>query len=184
MLLFLLVGSQEARSSPVHNSTPRHAQTSSCAVASYFCWDPPVQLPVTGCAWCSLVCLEEQLHQAQVSDHTLATTKQPAHTAVQQTHPTHTRTPRHLLQYPNRMPQRAAAPREISPSEITLATGGFHSLAEVGEGGFGKVYRAMLSHQPVAIKVRLQHHSCCCCCCCSLNRSPTRILQQQQQQAK
>lgn len=45
------------------------------------------------------------------------------------------------------------APREISPSEIAVATGGFHTLAEVGEGGFGKVYRAMISHQPVAIKV-------------------------------
>lgn len=45
-------------------------------------------------------------------------------------------------------------PREIAPSEIAVATGGFHNLAEVGEGGFGKVYRAMISHQPVAIKVR------------------------------
>lgn len=47
----------------------------------------------------------------------------------------------------------AGTPREIAPSEIAVATGGFHTLAEVGEGGFGKVYRAMLSHQPVAIKV-------------------------------
>jgi hypothetical protein len=29
----------------------------------------------------------------------------------------------------------------VQPSEVALATGGFHSLAEIGEGGFGKVYR-------------------------------------------
>jgi len=52
------------------------------------------------------------------------------------------------------MPPRVA-PRDIAPSEIAVATGGFHTLAEVGEGGFGKVYRAMLGHQPVAIKVCL-----------------------------
>lgn len=29
----------------------------------------------------------------------------------------------------------------VQPCEVALATGGFHSLAEIGEGGFGKVYR-------------------------------------------
>jgi hypothetical protein len=34
------------------------------------------------------------------------------------------------------------------------ATGGFSELAVIGEGGFGRVYRAMLSATPVAVKAR------------------------------
>lgn len=33
------------------------------------------------------------------------------------------------------------------------ATGGFHELAVIGEGGFGRVYRCMLGPLPVAVKV-------------------------------
>lgn len=42
----------------------------------------------------------------------------------------------------------------VGPTEIAAATGGFHAVAEIGEGGFGKVYRAMVNHRPVACKVR------------------------------
>lgn len=42
---------------------------------------------------------------------------------------------------------------ECTVSEITRATGVFDALNVIGEGGFGKVYRAMLHHTPVAIKV-------------------------------
>lgn len=49
---------------------------------------------------------------------------------------------------------RQPPPAQLSPAELAVATGGFHSLAEIGEGGFGKVFRAMLHHRPVAIKVR------------------------------
>lgn len=37
--------------------------------------------------------------------------------------------------------------------ELEKATGGFHSSCLIGEGGFGKVYRAMVYLTPVAIKV-------------------------------
>jgi hypothetical protein len=43
--------------------------------------------------------------------------------------------------------------RELAAQEIFAATGGLDSISIVGEGGFGKVYRAMLHHTPVAIKV-------------------------------
>jgi len=43
--------------------------------------------------------------------------------------------------------------REVGPCEVASSTGGFHSISEIGEGGFGKVYRAMLNQRPVAIKV-------------------------------
>ncbi|KAG1679318.1 hypothetical protein FOA52_009350 [Chlamydomonas sp. UWO 241] len=41
----------------------------------------------------------------------------------------------------------------FSASELHSATGGFNSLCLIGEGGFGKVYRAMVNLTPVAIKV-------------------------------
>ncbi len=44
--------------------------------------------------------------------------------------------------------------QNVPPAVLALATGGFHTLAEIGEGGFGKVYRAMVNNRPVAIKVR------------------------------
>lgn len=43
---------------------------------------------------------------------------------------------------------------DVNPANIAAATGGFHVVAEIGEGGFGKVYRAMVNHRPVACKVR------------------------------
>lgn len=42
----------------------------------------------------------------------------------------------------------------VLPADVAAATGGFHTVAEIGEGGFGKVYRAMVNHRPVACKVR------------------------------
>ncbi len=42
----------------------------------------------------------------------------------------------------------------VRPADVAAATGGFHVVAEIGEGGFGKVYRAMVNHRPVACKVR------------------------------
>lgn len=47
-----------------------------------------------------------------------------------------------------------AAGRTFTYSELAAATGGFNPLSIIGEGGFGKVYRAMLHYTPVAIKVR------------------------------
>ena len=38
-------------------------------------------------------------------------------------------------------------------AELYEASGGFHCLCLIGEGGFGKVYRAMVQLTPVAIKV-------------------------------
>eukprot|EP00798_Chlamydomonas_sp_ICE-L_P025110 gene25110-10751_t len=38
-------------------------------------------------------------------------------------------------------------------SDLWNSTGGFHQICCVGEGGFGKVYRAMVNLTPVAIKV-------------------------------
>ncbi|KAG2453662.1 hypothetical protein HYH02_001875 [Chlamydomonas schloesseri] len=42
---------------------------------------------------------------------------------------------------------------EYGVTELYAATGGFHKLCLIGEGGFGKVYRAMINYTPVAIKV-------------------------------
>ncbi|GLC45115.1 hypothetical protein PLESTB_001469900 [Pleodorina starrii] len=42
---------------------------------------------------------------------------------------------------------------EYGVAELYAATGGFHKLCLIGEGGFGKVYRAMINYTPVAIKV-------------------------------
>jgi serine/threonine protein kinase len=41
----------------------------------------------------------------------------------------------------------------FSASELYQATGGFHKICLIGEGGFGKVYHAMVNLTPVAIKV-------------------------------
>ncbi|GAX76050.1 hypothetical protein CEUSTIGMA_g3493.t1 [Chlamydomonas eustigma] len=41
----------------------------------------------------------------------------------------------------------------FSASELHQATGGFHKICLIGEGGFGKVYHAMINLTPVAIKV-------------------------------
>lgn len=43
---------------------------------------------------------------------------------------------------------------EFSVRDLHEATGGFHHMCVIGEGGFGKVYRAMVNCTPVAIKVR------------------------------
>lgn len=43
--------------------------------------------------------------------------------------------------------------REYSAAEIRACTGQLSDLAMVGQGGFGRVYRAMLNLTPVAIKV-------------------------------
>ncbi len=42
---------------------------------------------------------------------------------------------------------------ELTAEEVAQATWGHHPLAVIGEGGFGKVYRAMMHRTPVAIKV-------------------------------
>ncbi|KAI8467665.1 MAG: kinase-like domain-containing protein [Monoraphidium minutum] len=47
----------------------------------------------------------------------------------------------------------SAGIRTYTAEEIAGATGGFDDLAVIGEGGFGRVFRAMLSTRPVAIKV-------------------------------
>jgi hypothetical protein len=57
--------------------------------------------------------------------------------------------------------------REFSLQELAEATGGFHPIGVIGEGGFGQVYRAMISLTPVAIKVgaaRWCRHTRMCCC--------------------
>ena len=41
----------------------------------------------------------------------------------------------------------------FSASEIEAATNNFDVGHLVGEGGFGRVYRAMLRHTPAAIKI-------------------------------
>ena len=41
---------------------------------------------------------------------------------------------------------------EFSVRDLHEATGGFHHMCVIGEGGFGKVYRAMVNCTPVAIK--------------------------------
>lgn len=43
--------------------------------------------------------------------------------------------------------------KEFTLQELAEATGGFHPLGVIGEGGFGQVYRAMINLTPVAIKV-------------------------------
>lgn len=43
--------------------------------------------------------------------------------------------------------------QEFSVQELYAATGGFNKLCVIGEGGFGKVYRAMINLTPVAVKV-------------------------------
>ncbi|GBF97015.1 hypothetical protein Rsub_09812 [Raphidocelis subcapitata] len=47
----------------------------------------------------------------------------------------------------------SAGIRHYSPDDIASVTGGFNELALIGEGGFGRVFRGMLSSTPVAIKV-------------------------------
>ncbi|KAG2499090.1 hypothetical protein HYH03_003273 [Edaphochlamys debaryana] len=51
------------------------------------------------------------------------------------------------------MARSADVQHEFSVAELYAATGGFHKLCLIGEGGFGKVYRAMINYTPVAIKV-------------------------------
>jgi hypothetical protein len=47
----------------------------------------------------------------------------------------------------------------FSASELYKATGGFHSMCLIGEGGFGKVFHAMVNLTPVAIKVEPNAHA-------------------------